>query len=798
MTRLLTGVGLALLVAARLPFTSGISLANESQAPHPPPATFELTIDSIMRGPALVGYPPSGLRWSGDSRQLFFEWRRAGEDRTATYVWSREGRAVRRLTDAERTLAPPAQGEWDAAHRRVLFADRGDIVLVDTVAGTRRQITRTGAEERTVRWSGHEQFVTFRQGNNLFRIPLANAGTGSIEQLTNVETAAPEPVLTAAQGRLRQEEATLLEAVRERREQRERQEEVANKQAIPRLELSPTERVADLVLSPDDVHVFVVIEDRVAGPRRSDVPAYVTESAYAEVIPGRPHVGEPEGGSRMAIINLVTGVTRAVKEPFACAADANPQRSAPCRPLRWATPAFSADGRFAVAAAVSHDNKDRWLVSLDAGSAATTVLDHRHDPAWVEESEVAGGFLPDGHRFWFVSEHDGWMHLYTVDAARPDEPRRQLTKGPFEISAARLSPRGSLFYVVSNEADPGERQLYSLGLEGGPRTRITTATGAHAPEISPDETMIGDVFSYTTKPPEVYVMTTAAGAEMTQLTTSPTAEWQSFRWADPRPFTYKARDGVDIPARLFTPEMMRAPRLPGGPAVVVAHGSGYAQSVHRYWSGSRAYMFHNLLAARGYVVLELDYRASAGYGRDWRTAIYGHMGGKDLEDIVDGANYLVETQNVDRSRIGLYGTSYGGFLTLMAMFTAPDTFAAGAAVSPVTDWAHYNHSFTSNILDTPQTATDAYRRSSAIYFAEGLKGALLICHGMIDRNVQFQDSVRLAQRLIELRKENWELAAYPVEEHGFVRETSLADEHKRILKLFDEHLRGRGSRIPSR
>ena len=122
----------------------------------------------------------------------------------------------------------------------------------------------------------------------------------------------------------------------------------------------------------------------------------------------------------------------------------------------------------------------------------------------------------------------------------------------------------------------------------------------------------------------------------------------------------------------------------------------------------------------------------------------------------------------------------------MAMFTSPDTFAAGAALRPVTDWAHYNHGYTSNILNEPQTDAEAYRKSSPIYFAEGLKGALLICHGMVDTNVHFQDSVRLAQRLIELRKENWELAPYPVENHGFEEETSWADEYKRILKLFEQ------------
>jgi len=199
-------------------------------------------------------------------------------------------------------------------------------------------------------------------------------------------------------------------------------------------------------------------------------------------------------------------------------------------------------------------------------------------------------------------------------------------------------------------------------------------------------------------------------------------------------------------------------------------------------------MFHHLLMSRGYLVLDLDYRGSRGYGRNWRTAIYRHMGGKDLDDQVDGARWLVSEYGVDPKRIGIYGGSYGGFITLMAMFTQPDVFAAGAALRPVTDWAHYNNGYTSSILNLPQNDAEAYRKSSPIYFAEGLKGRLLICHGMVDTNVHFQDSVRLAQRLIELRKQNWELAAFPAENHGFVEPTSWADEYKRIYRLFEETL----------
>jgi dipeptidyl aminopeptidase/acylaminoacyl peptidase len=165
------------------------------------------------------------------------------------------------------------------------------------------------------------------------------------------------------------------------------------------------------------------------------------------------------------------------------------------------------------------------------------------------------------------------------------------------------------------------------------------------------------------------------------------------------------------------------------------------------------------------------------------------MGGKDLDDIVDGAKYLVQAQKVDPKRIGVWGGSVGGFITLMAMFTSPGTFAAGGALRPVTDWAHYNHGDLGGILNEPQNDPEAYKQSSPIYFADGLKGALLICHGMVDTNVHFQDSVRLAQRLIELRKTNWELAVYPAENHAFEQATSWADEYTRILKLFETNLR---------
>jgi dipeptidyl aminopeptidase/acylaminoacyl peptidase len=189
-------------------------------------------------------------------------------------------------------------------------------------------------------------------------------------------------------------------------------------------------------------------------------------------------------------------------------------------------------------------------------------------------------------------------------------------------------------------------------------------------------------------------------------------------------------------------------------------------------------------------VMNLDYRGSRGYGRDFRTGIYRQMGETEIKSALAAVEVLVKQYNVDRSRIGIYGASYGGFFTLMALFKHPGVFAAGAAHAPVTDWAHYNHGYTTRILNNPFDDSQAYEQSSPIYFAEGLKDHLLITHGVQDDNVHFQDSVRLAQRLMELRKDNWDLIPYPVEPHGFQQDYSRLDELRRRVKLFDRVLKG--------
>jgi dipeptidyl aminopeptidase/acylaminoacyl peptidase len=836
-------------------------IAQQATSP-PTPKRFELTVDSIMRGAALVGYEPTSVRWSQDGGRVYFRWKAATEPRLKefdTYVVNRDGTNLRKLSEEEAKNAPPANGELSKDKKWTIFADEGDIYLYDHARGARRQVTRTVETETNPHFTRDGRCIYFTRQNNLYVLSLEG---GLLEQLTDIRVGGgggggggqrqggvgespPQTRGTESQEVLKREERELLEAVRERAARREEQE--AKRKARERrkpFQIAAGQVVSNLTLSPDGAYVVAVVAEQAAAAKTTIVPNYVTESAYTEDIQSRTKVGDAQGRTRMYVISVETGDARSVEHgqrmetapvvrtrteqnateqaerergaqtqtpPQADAgqqqsqAQTQGQQQGQQTPPRTQTESttgqtstqarerdvqlfglqWSEDGQRAALLARSADNKDRWVLLLDPATAKTRVLVTLHDDAWTDgPGAFTLGWLPDNRRVYFESERDGFAHLYTISIDAGAQPV-QLTRGAFEVSDVRLSADKTKFYFTSSEGGFAERHLYSMPVDGGARTLLTRMAGHNEADISPDERMLALVSSYSNRPPELYLAASAPLSQPKQVTTSPIPEFFTYNWLDPPLVAIRARDGQTIHARLYKPERQN------GAAVLFVHGAGYLQNAHKWWSSYyREYMFHHLLLERGYTVLDIDYRGSAGYGRDWRTGIYRHMGGKDLTDHVDAVRYLVAEHHIDAKRVGLYGGSYGGFITLMAMFTEPDVFAAGAALRPVTDWAHYNHPYTSNILNLPQSDLEAYQRSSPIYFAEGLRGALLICHGMVDTNVHFQDTVRLTQRLIELRKENWELAPYPVEDHAFERDTSWADEYKRILKLFTENLRG--------
>ncbi|HEY1952599.1 MAG TPA: prolyl oligopeptidase family serine peptidase [Gemmatimonadaceae bacterium] len=750
---------------------------------------FDFSIKNIMRGPELYGRPPENVRWSADSKWIYFTWLEPGTD------WRERPRQFRvravpgakpervSIREADSTGARYAGGDRSHNGRYTAVEFGGDLYINDLNTGTTRRLTQTVETERDPVFSLDDRQVFFVRNNNIFSIDLAS---GFLRQLTDIRQG-PAPADSAAaqgqRGRLEQQQRDLFDAIRDRlrADSLSRAERVLRDSlALKPIYLQSGEQISDFSVSPSGNSLLVTTRSPASGNRTTDIPQFVTRSGYTEELRVRNKVGDAEQRGRIALITLPTATISWLK-PF---------------PADTTTGAFQilgwndAGNRVAFYAN-SGDNKFRYLEVVDPAAKITT-LETAHDTAWVGgPCEDCGGWYGAGPgHVWYVSEADGFSHLYTVS---PDGTnRRQLTSGRWEVRDVSVSPDDRWFYLHTSLISPFEQQLYRMPTAGGPMEKITSGAGRHAGVVSPDGQLVADVYSYVNRPPDLFLLKNRLGAELSRLTTSPSAEWLSFPWVVPEIVMIPASDGVNVPAHIYRPGDIHA--QPNGAAVIFVHGAGYLHNVGHFWSEyPREYMFNQFLASKGYTVLDLDYRGSDGYGRDWRTAIYRHMGGRDLQDQVDASNYLVKTIGVDPKHIGIYGGSYGGFITLMALFTESPHFGAGAALRSVTDWAHYNQGYTSAILNLPQNDTLAYRQSSPIYFAQGLKDPLLMAHGMSDTNVHFQDIVRLTQRLIELGKTRWELAVYPVEDHAFVRPSSWADEYRRIFELFERYLPTRPS-----
>lgn len=764
-----------------------------------------LTVEKIMRDPRWIGVAPSNPYWSEDSKSIYFNWNPDKNVGDSLYTITLTDKSPKKVSATVRRNIPSPFGTYNVAFTKKLYEKNGDIFLIDIATSKTTQLTNTLDREFNASFSLDEKRIVYISNSNLFSLEL---GTGIIKQHTDFKKGSKklDAKLSEQEKWLKNDQLSMFDILKQRSDNKKASEKIAkeDKPKRPKEIFLDEKNVDNIQLSPDGNYITYRVS-KSANAKTAIVPSYVTESGFTEDIQARTKVGALQNSSDFFVYDIIKDTVLQVKtldipgiydEPdfkkdYANKISKNDKKDKKPEPraVNFFGPVWSANGKNNVVVIRSADNKDRWIMSLDVASQKLKPLDRQRDEAWIGGPGTGGffgnlniGWLPDNKTIWFQSEETGYSHLYLLDIIA--NKKQALTSGNFEVQSAQLSRDKKSFYITTNEVHPGEKHFYKLSAVGGNPERITTMTGANEVNLSPDEKWLALRYSYSNKPWELFIQENKSGAKPIQITTSTTTEFNSYSWKDPEVTTFKARDGASVYTRIYKPAK------PNGAAVIFVHGAGYLQNAHKWWSSYfREYMFHNLLVDRGYVVLDMDYRASAGYGRDWRTGIYRFMGGKDLTDNVDGAEWLVKNYNVDPNRIGIYGGSYGGFITLMAMFNTPDVFAAGAALRPVTDWAHYNHPYTANILNEPFTDSIAYAKSSPIYYAKGLKGSLLICHGMVDVNVHFQDAVRLSQRLIELGKDNWELAAYPMEDHGFVEPSSWTDEYKRILKLFEEKLK---------
>ncbi|WP_028295375.1 S9 family peptidase [Olivibacter sitiensis] len=771
-----------------------------------------LTVERIMRDPKWMGTSPSNVYW-GEEGKVYFNWNPNADIQESLYSIELKDRQPKKVSIEEQRKQIRG-AVYTKKGDKIYFERDGDLFSKETKSGTEKQLTKTIDRESMPVLSADERFLSFRKGEDLYALDLTG---GDLIQLSYIKkgSGGNPRERGGMPGRerggeneqekwLKEQQAELFDVLKDRKKQRDAADSLRRllrPDEIKGIAIGAEEQVRSLGVSPDLRYVTVFTYSAATGNKNTIIPNFVTASGFTEDMPGRTKVGEQPASGKGYIYDrekdsvVVVDVKQlpGIYDIPAFYADYPGEKKKleekkEPRKINMGSVNWNPSGSAAIFTFTALDHKDKWLMKYVPATGAWSLVDRQHDDAWIAGPGIGGrggGTLDwlDENTIYFQSEATGYSHLYTVNVLSGE--RKQLTAGNFEVQSVQLSRDKKFFYLEANKEHPGITHFYKLPVGGGEPQQITSMKGGNEVTLSPDEKWLAIRYSYSNKPWELYLQENKAGAKAEQVTESLTEEFKAYAWKEPEVISFKNRHNEDIYARVYVPEKPKASH----PAVIFVHGAGYLQNVHYWWSSYfREYMFHNLLTDLGYTVLDIDYNGSAGYGRNIRTGIYRHMGGKDLSDQVDGAKLLVDKYGVNAKNIGLYGGSYGGFITLMAMFNEPEVFAAGAGLRSVTDWAHYNHGYTSNILNEPFNDPKAYELSSPINFAAGLKGHLLMCHGMVDVNVHFQDIVRVSQRLIELGKDNWELAVYPVEDHGFVEPSSWTDEYKRILKLFETNL----------
>jgi dipeptidyl aminopeptidase/acylaminoacyl peptidase len=765
-----------------------------------------LTVEKIMRDQKWIGVAPDNYRWSDDSKAVYFDWNPENKTKAELYRIQVGKTKPEKSPDSttEKFIGPTYIYNEDGSLG--LAEKDGDIYLLNVKKKKQQRLTNTVDIESNVGFLMNDA-IYFQRAGNFFKLDTKSM---ALAQLSNFmpgkkPASAGAKTLSPQDAWLKKEQTALFDVLKDKnttapRAGRSNRNEVKGRLKPVYLD---DKSINSLSLSPDGRFITYQLITRATGNTNTIVPSYVTKSGYTEEISGRTKVGENAGNyecfiydtQRDSVYQVAVKDLPGIKDLPDYVKDYPKQleerrKANEDRKLRFTSVIWNSNATAAVLTAKALDNKDLWILKLDPTTGKVTVVDRQRDEAWIGGPGISSyaaniGFI-DSEKVYFQSEESGYSHLYVANLKA--STKKQLTSGNWEVQTLDLSKDKKTFYFTANMQHPGITHFYSMPVAGGKPNQITSMKGGNQITLSPDEKWLAINYSYMDKPWELYIQPNKAGAKAVQITESTSAEFKAYAWRKPDLVSFKNRYGDDVYARIY-------PAKNGGknsPAVVFVHGAGYLQNVHYWWSQySREYMFNNLLADNGYTVIDIDYTGSSGYGRKHRTGIYRHMGGKDLTDQVDGIKLLVEKYGVDAKNVGLYGGSYGGFITLMGLFTEPEVFKSGGALRSVTDWAHYNQGYTANILNEPFNDEIAYQKSSPINFASGLKGNLLMCHGMVDVNVHFQDIVRLSQRLIELGKNNWELAVYPVEDHGFTTPSSWTDEYKRIFKLFESTLKSK-------
>jgi dipeptidyl-peptidase-4 len=434
--------------------------------------------------------------------------------------------------------------------------------------------------------------------------------------------------------------------------------------------------------------------------------------------------------------------------------------------------------------AIQHLNRTQTTLDLliaDTATGKTHTVLSENDSNWINVSDDLA-LLRDGKRFLWSSERSGYRHLYLFDLE--GKQLAQLTKGEWEVSAVdAIDEAKGLVYFTATQKSPLERHLYRVALDGTGLTRITKDEGTHTVVLAPNAAAFYDTYSnaVTTPRQDLY---RADGTHIAAINENKIAELADYHLSPMEFIAVKSRDGVELNASIIKPPDFNPQKK--YPVLVYTYGGPHAQVVRNAWGGAN-FLWHQLMVQKGYIIFSLDNRGSAGRGHAFETPLHFRMGAQELSDQRDGAQYLKSLPYVDASRIGIWGWSYGGHMTLHAMFEAGDDFKAGFAGGPVTDWRYYDTIYTERYLGLPQKNEKGYRDSSPSKYAAQLKGKLLIAHGTGDDNVHFANTLSVINDLIEAGK-YVEVLAFPGRGHGVSDPPARRVLMQRVTQFFLDNL----------
>lgn len=744
-----------------------------------------LTVREMMREPSAAGMRAENERLSPDGKFVVFAWNAEGREPRNLYITNSDGSNLRILVNAVDNFEPreerpesklnyglTVRDEFARAReknlggvdispdsKRVLFTQNSDIYVLELDAPNTkpRRMTRTQGFEGAARWISNDA-VLYSTNGNFFVLNLNE--TALIQVTKEANPAAFQSVFNA----------------------------------------TPTK----------DAKLLAYVVADGSRQRALFVPNYLDEFVTAP--PFR------RGFTEQKI--FVSKLDGSLEKPFEIKLP-KAEGVGYVRGLDWA-----ADHQSLIVDRIDKDLKRRQIFFVhNVGSKAeqTILVTEESDEKWIAPlSRIVEPNPKNAAQILFASERDGFNHLYLATLekalkqsnpngeARQENPTdagynsnvktEQLTKGNYEIDWAKWNAGGKQIIFSSTEENTAERQFFAYFTDEKRKLKVFSGDKGmrNSPQLDEMNEQPTLLYEYSTwkDPTELFTVKVCPNCRglsaPEQLTKSAPESFLKRKWNAPQFVDIPTRDGKVVKTKVYFPENFDKSKK--YPAVFFIHGAGYLQNTINGWNNYfREFMFNQMLTQKGYVVLDIDFRGSAGYGRDWRTDVHDFLGGKDYEDHLDAIDYAVKNYAVDTGKVGVYGGSYGGFMAGMLVLRAPEKIAAAAALRPVFDWKNYFASspiYTLERLGFPDKNPEAYKRSSPIAYAEKLQKPLLILHGLVDDNVHAQDSIQMIEKLMRLEKTQYfEAMLYPSENHSFTRPTSWADEYERIFYFFEKHLK---------